>query len=335
MEYTMKKNAQRRAAQLRKSAQHGRGRNAFEGIMSVDDDDSYSYDDMSEDEYVSEDDENDVDVTLSPQDVGNVDFSKFDDDDKVTVRASRRNRAALRAKLAADALGKMDDGELRDMSKAKFSDMLHESNALTNGQTKLDVKPSNGLGLVETLEEKNRRMMEVATAPVQVRKEAQAIDRLVKEGKLNPSDLDALVAEGLDAAAVKYYKQYYGQVDGGSEFASELVKEHVKAHMEDELNGYRVKLARAYELANEMVDRGLCLNDRDAISSQVDEIMKFNDDSFESLKRVVAKHAPTLRKEAGRMPQVGMIGSSEFASNVNDDWSQLSAAFAKNTKRLF
>jgi len=94
-------------------------------------------------------------------------------------------------------------------------------------------------------------------------------------------------------------------------------------------------MARAYELTYDMVDRGLCLNDRQAISSQVEEIMKFNDESFDSLKRVVAKHNPLIRKEAGRMPQVGIIGSNENASNVNDDWSELSAAFAKSTRRMF
>src|SRR6185369_16899312 len=33
----------------------------------------------------------------------------------------RAGRAALRAKLAADALGKEEDGEIQDMSKQKFS----------------------------------------------------------------------------------------------------------------------------------------------------------------------------------------------------------------------
>ncbi len=87
-----------------------------------------------------------------------------------------------------------------------------------------------------------------------------------------------------------------------------------------------------------MVDRGLCSHDRNAVSAQVDEIMKFNDDSFESLKRVVARHPVTnLRKEGGRIPQVGVIGSGEITATASaeDDWSALSAAFAKTSKRMF
>jgi hypothetical protein len=251
---------------------------------------------------------------------------------------SKEGRAALRAKLAADALGKEDDGEIQDMSKAKFSDMLQEADRLADGQTQLDTKPSDSLGKVETLPEINKQMMDVAKAPPKVRKEAEAIYKLVSEGKLDPKDLDALVAEGLDKDAVAYYKKYFGEVDGGGEFATELVKEHVKAQLEAELGKYRVKLARSYELAYDMVERGLCHSDRAAVSSQVDEIMKFNDDSFESLKRVVAKHAPVLRKEAGRLPLVGMLGSGEVngaAPTESDDWNQLSAAFAKTSKRLF
>lgn len=237
---------------------------------------------------------------------------------------SPEGRAAMRAKLASDAL--------------KTSPHLHEAHPKGNATTQLDVKPSGNLGTVENLEETQKAMLDLANAPPKVRKEAEAIHKLVVEGKLDPADLDALIAEGLDKDAVSYYKKYWGQVDGGSEFASELVKEHVKAQMEEELGKFRVKLARAYELAYDMVDRGLCHNDRTAISSQVDEIMKFNDDSFDSLKRVVAKHTPTLRKEAWHMPQVGMIGSGEFApaSNTEDNLvAQLSAALSKTPKGSF
>ena len=249
-------------------------------------------------------------------------------------------RAALRAKLAADATGKEDDGDVQDMSKAKFSDMLQEADHLADGQTELDVKPSDNLGLVETLPEQNKAMLEVAKAPPKVRKEAEAIQKLIVTGKLDPSDLDALVAEGLDKDAVAYWKKYYSQTDGGNEFASELVKEHVKAQLEEELNKFRIKMARAYELAYDMVDRGLCHNDRSAVTDEVDRIMKFNDDAFDSLKRVVAKHAPIMRKEAGRMPQVGMIGGSseQNVNNQSDDdnlFAQLSGAFSKTSKRVF
>jgi hypothetical protein len=252
---------------------------------------------------------------------------------------SKEGRAALRAKLAADATGKEDDGNVTDMSKQKFSDMLQEADHLADGQTQLDTKPSDSLGLVETLPEVNKAMLEVAKAPPKVRKEAEAIQRLVASGKLAASEVDALVSEGLDKDAVAYWKKYYSQADGGSEFASELVKEHAKAQLEAELGQYRVKMARAYELAYDMVDRGLCHNERTSISNQVDEIMKFNDEGFDSLKRVVAKHAPVLRKEAGRMPQVGLFGSdgSAPATQQGSDnlFDELSAALSKNNKRMF
>lgn len=282
------------------------------------------------------DDANDLDVELKP---GQKLPEGLPEDAHVTMASfeTRAGRAALRAKLAADALGKEDDGEVQDMSHAKFSDMLQEADRHADGQTDLDVKPSDNLGKVETLPEVNKAMMELAKAPPKVRKEAEAIYKLVSEGKLDPNDLDALVAEGLDKDAVSYYKKYFAQTDGGSEFASELTKEHVKAALEEELNTYRVKLARAYELAYDMVDRGMCSPDRINVTAQVDEIMKFNDDAIESLKRVIARHEPSLRKAGGRLPQVGVIGSGEInaTASAEDDWSALSAAFAKTSKRMF
>ena len=255
---------------------------------------------------------------------------------QVEVKASldtREGRAVLRAKLAADALGKQDDGELQDMSKAKFNSELAKAHALTDGQTHLDTKPSDSLGLVETLEEQNDKFMDVAKAPPKVRKEAEAIEKLVSEGKLAASDVDALVAEGLDKAAVDYWKKFYGQVDGGSEFASELVKEHVKAELEAEFSKFRVKLARSYELAYDMADRGLIGREKNQISSEVDNIMKFDDASFESLKRVVAKHQPLIQKQASRIPNVG-FATDEFTPPSNklvegDMVRQLSELFGR------
>jgi hypothetical protein len=292
---------------------------------------------LSEEDGLPADDANEVDVALKP---GQELPKGLPQDAHVSVAGfdTKAERATMRAKLAADALGKQEDGEIQDMSHAKFSDMLQEADYLADGQTELDTKPSDNLGKVETLPEINKAMMDLAKAPPKVRKEAEAIHKLISEGSLNPADLDALVAEGLDKDAVAYYKKYWAQADGGSEFASELVKEHVKSQLETELNGYRVKLARAYELAYDMVDRGLCSSDRIHVTAQVDEIMKFNDESFESLKRVVARHEPVLRKSAGRLPQVGVIGSGEIhttTASADDDWSQLSAAFAKTSKRMF
>lgn len=317
------------------------GDSELESDFDLEDDPLESMD-IEEEEIVDEDLEDfsadDNDLMAKPEELKNLDVKPGT---HVQVTAadfnSRSGRTALRAKLAADALGKQDDGQLQDMSKARFSDMLDEADSLTNGQTKLDIKPSDDLGYVETLPEVNKKMMDLAKAPPKVRKEAEAIHKLVSEGSLDPADLDALVSEGLDKDAVAYYKKYYGQTEGGGEFASELVKEHVKAELEEELNKYRVKLARSYEAAYDMVDRGLCYKDKVAISSQVDEIMKFNDESFNTLKKVIARHAPVTNKEAGRMPQVGMIGSGEIVTTASneDEWSLLSAALSKTSNRTF
>jgi hypothetical protein len=249
---------------------------------------------------------------------------------------TKEARASFRAKLAADALGKQDDGEAQDMSKAKFSDMLDKADSLADGQTKLDTKPSGNLGLVETQEEQNKAFMDLAKAPPKVRKEAEAIQRLVSEGKLDAKDVDALVAEGLDKDAVAYWKKFYGQVDGGSEFASELVKEHVKAQLEADLNKFKLKIARAYELTYDMIDRGLCGREKAQVKGQVDEIMLYDDVSFESFKRVVAKHEPLMQKQASRLPNVGFSNDESPSKRLveNDMVASLSGLFG-NKKGSF
>lgn len=220
---------------------------------------------------------------------------------KVEIKASeldlstKEARAEARAKLAAQAVS--------------FSPILDEANGLADGQTQFDVKPSNNLGKVETLEEQHKAMLDVAEAPPKVRKEAARLNELILTKKVAKSDLDTLVAQGLDAEVVKYWKQFYGEAGKeGSEFASELLKEHAKAQIEEEVNTFKVKIARAYELTNEMVRRGLVADERAAITAQVEDMLAWNDEGFEAMKRVVNKHP--LRKAAS-FPQVGIIGSGE------------------------
>ncbi len=236
--------------------------------------------------------------------------------------STKAGRAAQRAKLAAELV--------------KFSPMLDEAH------DKKDVTlPGLNNGpeaQFEGIVSQHEALLDLANAPPKVRKEAAAIEKLVKEGKLNPeTDFPALIANGLDSAAAAYWKKFYGEAEGGSEFASELVKDHAKAQAEEEKTVYKVKLARAYEIAHEMVDRELLARDRGAVSAQVDEIMKWNDESIESFKRVIGKHSPNVKTASGHMPQVG-LGSGEMTSESEgggDLYNQLSAAFSKSPKRSF
>lgn len=293
-------------------------------------------------------DANDAVTVQTPEEAAEI--SKANPAANVVVEASlstKEGRAALRAKLAADATGKEDDGEVQSAESIKFSDMLDQADGLADGQTHLDVKPSGNageakfpLGLVETPEENMKAMLDVARMPPKVRKEAEAIQKLVAEGALDPADLDALVAEGLDKDAVAYWKKYYGQTDGGSEFATELVKEHVKAQLQEEFGKFRVKIARAYELAYDMAERNMCNADRGAISLQVEEIMKFDDPSFESLKRYVARTPVVgMKRQAGRLPLVGVRENEELTANASEednrtDYDKLSSLFG-NKKGVF
>lgn len=202
--------------------------------------------------------------------------------------STKEARAEYRAKLVAEA--------------GEFNAVLDEAHPQGGFTTQLDVKPSDDLAKVEDLEEQHKAVMEVAQAPAKVRKEAEEIQKLIAEGKITREDVDALASYGADPEAVKYWKELYGEIGKeGVEFANALVKEHAKAEFEAALSAHKVKLARAYELTNEMVRKGIVADDASAISAQVDEVMKFNDEGYESMKRVIAKQS--LAKRA--MPQVG------------------------------
>lgn len=270
-------------------------------------------------------DTNDVMVDVAPEMLK---------DKKLELKASfdlttKEGRSAFRAKLAKDATGKQEDGVLHPAESLVGSETLDHANDLADGQTKLDTKPSDELGKVETVGEAQRKDLEVARSEPKVRKEAERLNKLISEGAVAVSDLDKLISQGLDPEVVKYWKEFWGEAGPeGKEFANLLTTETFKAKMAEEMSVYRVKVARSYELANEMVRRGLLTDDRHAVNAQVDEIMKWNDDAFNSMTRVIAKHTPSaLRKEAS-LPQVGVIDDSYAPKAEMDFQSELDRAFS-------
>jgi hypothetical protein len=247
---------------------------------------------------------------------------------------TKEGRTAYRAKLAKDVNEGNHNTDPQDVSKIKWHPLLQEANRLANGQTQLDTKPSDALGLVETLPENQKRMMEVAKVAPKVRTAAETLNNLIKEGAVDKANLDQLVAEGLDPAVVKYWREFYGEGDKtSSEFGKLLTTEEMKAAAAEEMATYRVKIARSYDLANEMVRRGLLADDRASIERQVNEAMNWNDAAYESMKRVIAKqNVSGVRKEAS-VPQVGLIGSGDPYTNSSttsdlDLQAQLDNAFS-------
>jgi hypothetical protein len=246
---------------------------------------------------------------------------------KKAALETKAGRQALRAKLAAEM---------------KWNPILKEFHPKDHALPgPLDTKPSDNLEVVENIAERHEKMLDVATAPPHVRKDAAEIQKLITTGALELKDVDLLVSHGLDPAAVKYWKEFYGEVGPeGKEFATELVKEHVKAQMEQENALYKVKLARSYELAYDMTDCDLLPHNKAAITEQVNELMKFDDAAFESYKRVIERQASSFPKGAklGRMPQVGLFGAEDAkAATYKTDRELLAEAFAShsNPKRMF
>lgn len=61
---------------------------------------------------------------------------------------------------------------------------------------------------------------------------------------------------------------------------------------EEERDGYKIKLRRAYDVAIEMQKKGLIGLSKTALDKQVDDIMDFDDRAFEAFKRSIANAKP-------------------------------------------
>jgi hypothetical protein len=270
------------------------------------------------------------------------DVSKADDAVKPTTPEQQRKidevKKTVKDNFPAPKPGEIDDifGNLKkDLNKAddldsrasrdiarmkvaqkgiQFSKILSEAHPGGGQTTQLDTKPTGDLAKVETLEETHNKMMDLAEASTKVRKDAQAINKFVLAGEIDPSvDFPGLIAQGLDKDAVSYWKKYFGEAKDheSSQFAADAVKEYNKKKAEAENETYRVKLARSYEVANEMVARGMLSGTREAIKEQVDALMQFSDFSFD-------KFASTVRRFNVKTASIPSIGVHESILGVNE-----------------
>lgn len=213
---------------------------------------------------------------------------------KGIANMTREERDAMRVKLAQKGV--------------QFSDMLQKAHPGGGFTTDLDVKPEGDLAKVETLPEAKDKHMDVATAaPRNVREAAEKIQKLVIAGTIDPkSDFPALIAEGLDPAAVSYWKSLWGNVDpDASKWVGELVKEHQSKKTAAAEENTKVKVARAYELAYAMAERGLCPHNPGSLRQQAEKILSYSEENFahlqETLNRIPVKTAS--------VPEVGVQDS--------------------------
>ena len=246
-----------------------------------------------------------------------------------TVNAStKEERAMLRSKLAEKA---------QNLGFNALSDQAHPGGSVSAVDAgNLSTKPSIEAGF-HVAKDIKEEMLGLATMPPKVRKQAEAIQSLVAEGKLAVEDVDSLVSHGVDGDAVKYWKAMWGQAKDkeSSEFASKLTTEHVKAAAAEEKAEFQGKIKRAYEMANAMLSRGMIAESQ--VDSQVGEIMKWNDAGFESFKNIVSR-SPMVRQAS--VPMVGLtessflVPSTSFEKTASSKESDLVSIFTEHFDSL-
>jgi len=246
--------------------------------------------------------------------------AKFDNFEKEFNMKTAEGRKASRHKLAASVA-----------SKIQFSEMLQKAHP--KGGTKLEGISDTKENYVEDVREVASKVQESVSHEPKVKSAAEKLNKLISEGKIDASNLDALVKEGLDSEVANYWKKYYGQVDGGSEFAASLLKDYSKsvskekkAEMEENL---KAKTIRAFDLAYQMAEVGLCGKTQTSIRKEAEKILSYDDNAYASVKRVVDHHTRMNKTASSRPIQVGVALDTNDSEDSNMSlYQQLTLAFS-------
>jgi len=244
-------------------------------------------------EDTSEEDDDDVALPVAAisEENGELTFNT----DKLATAA---DRAEARIKLAQQAL----------LGFNALSDQAHPGGSVSaESAGNLDVKPAVPGAAFHVAKDIKTKMEDFANMPPRVRKQAEMIHKLVSEGSLDASKVDELSKHSIDADAISYYKAMWGEVEGGSEFASKLTAGQSEAKQAEAMSSYKGQVKRAYEFANQMVSKGFIVEAQ--VDSQVETIMKWNDEAFTSMASLMAKQP--IAKQAS-VPQVGMLDSGQI-----------------------
>lgn len=248
-----------------------------------DDEDESDADDEDEDDAADEEDEDDLKVELEPNDLSKLNAS---------------DRASLRVKLAQKGLqGLLGFEEAFGTAHPKGSPSVSNID-----KTEVSAK-------FHTIKDLKKEMLDLANMPPKVRKQAEQIQQLVQAGQLPKSDVEQLVSHGVDAQAVKYWKEMWGDAkdSDSNEFAKKLTEEHSKIKSAEDLEVSKVRIKRAYQLANEMHSKGVI--DASQVDQQVEEILKWNNEGFDSMKRIIARQPNVVKKAS--IPSVGMLSDAD------------------------
>ena len=266
-------------------------------------------------------------------DDSDLDLPDGDDDDEAfdgMLAADASKRRAWRERVAAE-LEKAAAGDYQlklDPAADMDTDMVPAAHP-QGGYTLqgLDTSPSEELDKVERIDEIKAKIMKAVESLPPVREAVERVGDLLKSGALKVADLSdeaKLKALAIDPEAAKYWTQYFGEGDPASKtFGQELTKEFAQKKAAADADLYKVKLARSYDLALTMQDKGVIPDDSGTLHKQVEEIMTFDNKAFESFKKSVARltGASNVRTAGGKALEVGVqteVGGGGHAASADD-----------------
>jgi hypothetical protein len=209
---------------------------------------------------------------------------------------SKAERTNARIKLAKEGL----------QSFEHFTDVAHPQGSVEmpgeHEKTQVEAKFHTPEGIKEF-------MLKLVAITPKVKKAIEQIDTFVREGKLEVKDVDSLVSHGVDAEAVKYWKQFWGQAKDSqaNEFAKKLTEPSVNSKSAEDKKIYEAKISRAYDLAYQMVANGSI--NQNQVQQQASEIMSWNDAAFDTLKRTLSKNKGSTANVVGN---IGLLSAGDI-----------------------
>jgi len=220
-----------------------------------------------------------------------------------------------KADAASDEVADMTTDAEGDLGDDAVDGLIAEAMLLRRQRREALLKSAQDRFVAERVEKRNNILKEAMDLPFA---DDEADDETAKDA-LDDQAIDALDDPAEDKG-MDHMKGDMG-LDMAAASIKNLLQEKVASKKADEeREGYRIKLRRAYDVGLEMQRKGLLAHSKTALDKQVDEIMTFDDNAFEAFKRSIANARSVGKvKIASDLGGVNIGVESERSTQTNSN----------------
>ena len=188
----------------------------------------------------------------------------------------------------------MNENAIQEVSKAVAT--KNPTGKLTASQKQRRLRVAKFIKATEKLPEALQKNAEDMKDDGKLNNSVKKEEDEKEEKKTEASNKNKKAKASADPEAAKYYKELYNSDPEAKTFASDLTKDYVSKKSQASID--KTRMHKAYRVALRQVKLGQIANNHEAVTNQVENLMRMDDDGFDAFSTAIESTAIPTKTEA-------------------------------------